>query len=266
MMGQNCNDWYLGCSYNSDVNEKKYRTSQTHRGNIDTSTTATCNNNIAEQEPCQACIGCGSHQDGTPRIKYLPFNVSSMRSNVQHLCNTQPIFDSVPDKEGTVIKSFEDEEAPMNTLIAHITFNQIRGSFMSTDGNQVMEINPSIISFSPKPDARWAVNIPSNRSTTLKVFPNSGTTFYLGGPKHQLNMGLTKDNLVPSRKIIWTVGGFTLICQGWLHVEFVVRGKTTKQALYICKYIQGLYFSLASWINVGILHENFPNPFADKHY
>ena len=132
-----------------------------------------------------------------------------------------------------VIKSFEGGEASMDTIIAHITFDQIRGTFMSTDGDQVREINAPVIPFSSKPDPRWAVNISSSHCTTLKVFPNSGATICLGGPKHLLNMGLTKDNLDPSKKIIQTVGGFTLMCQGWLPVEFVVRGKTTKQALYI---------------------------------
>ena len=69
------------------------------------------------------------------------------------------------------------------------------------------------------------MNIPSNHNTTLKVFPDGDTTICLGGQKHLLNMGLTKDNLVPSRKIIQTVGGFTLMCQGWQPVEFVVKGK-----------------------------------------
>ena len=108
------------------------------------------------------------------------------------------------------------------------------------------------------------MNIPRSCSTTLKVFPNNGATICLGEPKHLLHMSLTKDNLVASRKIIWAVGGFTLMCQGWLPVEFVVRRKTTKQAFYICKEIQCFYFSWAACIDVGILHENFPNPLADK--
>ena len=54
------------------------------------------------------------------------------------------------------------------------------------------------------------------------------------------------------------------MCQGWLLVEFAVRGETTKQALYICKDIQHLNFSRAACIDMGILHENFTNPLADK--
>ena len=51
----------------SMYHNQKNRTAWTNRGNIDTSTTATHNNEIAEQEPRQGCIGCGSHQYGTPR-------------------------------------------------------------------------------------------------------------------------------------------------------------------------------------------------------
>ena len=69
-MRPNCNDWYLRCGYNLDVNisqtKKKNRTAWTNKGNIDTSATAT-HNNFPKQEPHQVCIGCGSHQHGTPR-------------------------------------------------------------------------------------------------------------------------------------------------------------------------------------------------------
>ena len=80
-----------------------------------------------------------------------------------------------------MIKSFEDEEASMNTLMAHITFDQIRGTVMTTEGDSLTEINASVIPFSPKPDPRQAINIPSSRSTMLKGFPDSGTAICLGG-------------------------------------------------------------------------------------
>ena len=156
-----------------------------------------------------------------------------------------------------MIKSFEGEEASTDTLFAHITFDQIRGTFMSTDGDQVTEINASVIQFSPKTDTRRAMNIPSSRSTTLNVFSEGAATIFLEGPKHLINMSLTKNNLVPSGKIIWTVGVFTLMCLSLLPVEFVARGTTTKQALYICKDIQRFYFCRAACIDVGIL--------VDKH-
>ena len=119
-----------------------------------------------------------------------------------------------------------------------------------------------VVPFSPKPDSRQARDIPRNHSTKMAIFPDSGATICLGGLKHLRNMGLSTNNLIPSRKVVQAVGGFTLMCQGWLPVEFNVQGKTTKQALYICKKIQRLYFSKAACINIGMLLKDFPNPAA----
>ena len=47
-------------------NKKKTKKTRLHKGNIDTSTTATHNNNIAEQKSHQVCIGCGNHKHCTP--------------------------------------------------------------------------------------------------------------------------------------------------------------------------------------------------------
>ena len=115
-----------------------------------------------------------------------------------------------------------------------------------------------------KQDPRQARDIPSGCSIRMMIFPNIGGTICLGGLKHLLNMGLTTNNLIPSRKVVQAVGGFTLMCQGWLPMEFIVHGKTTKQALYICQKIQRLYFSKAACIDVGILPKDFPNPTATK--
>ena len=84
---------------------------------------------------------------------------------------------------------------------------------MSTESNQVTEKSAFIIPFSPKPDPRQAMNIPSSPSTTLKVFPDSGATICLGEPKHLIIMGRAKNNLVPLKEIIRTVRGLTLVCQ-----------------------------------------------------
>ena len=99
--------------------QKRNKTARTNRGNIDTSTTATHNNNVAEQETCQVFIGCGSHQHGTPRTNacHLTCPVWSQTCNT---CGKPNHFLTVcwTKKEHcrAVIKDFEDEEAPMNTL------------------------------------------------------------------------------------------------------------------------------------------------------
>ena len=127
------------------------------------------------------------------------------------------------------------DEAAMDTLIAHI--NQTTGTYTAKDTSKITEIEPYVIPFSPKPDPRQARDIPRNRSTKMVIFPNSGATICLRGLKHLQNMGLSTNNLISSRKVVRSVGGFTLMCQGWLPMEFNVQDKTTKQALYIYIYI-----------------------------
>ena len=57
-------------------------------------------------------------------------------------------------------------------------------------------------------------DIPGNQSTRLKIFPDSGASICLGGPKHLYCMGLNESNLIPSKKVIHAVGGSTLISWG----------------------------------------------------
>ena len=101
---------------------------------------------------------------------------------------------------------------------------------------------------------------PTTHSTRLRIYPDTGATTYLGGLKHLQHIGLLERNLVPSRKNAHTVGGFSLVCQGWLPVTFKDGKRTTKQALYICKEVQVIYFSKAACIDVGILPPCFPKP------
>ena len=138
-----------------------------------------------------------------------------------------------------VRKGPEANEAAMDTPITHITFNQMAGTYTAKDTSQIMEIEAYVVLFSPKPDPRQAGDIPRNCSTNMAIFPDSGATIRLRGLKHLQNMGLSTNNLIPSRKVVRTVGGFTFMYQGWLPVELNVQDKTTKQALYICKKSKG---------------------------
>ena len=113
------------------------------------------------------------------------------------------------------------------------------GHKTSEDVSEIMETDTYIIPFSPNQDARQAKNILSDHSTKMMIFLNSRSTICLGGLKHRVNMEFRMNNLIPLRKIIWTVRGFTFISQNWLLVKFVIQGKTTKQALYICKISSG---------------------------
>ena len=102
----------------------------------------------------------------------------------------------------------------MDSLIAHVEFDQETGSYISSNKNSVVEIEATLVPFSPRPDPRNPEDIPGNQSTRLKIFPDCRATICLGGPKHLYCMGLKESNLIPSKKVIRAVGGSTLISQG----------------------------------------------------
>ena len=164
----------------------------------------------------QICWGCGSHLHGTPgtgshQLKCLAWGQACSNCGKPNLllrvCRAKKVAQIVR-------KGPEANEAAMDTLISHISFNQMTGTYTAKDTNQIMEIEAYTVPFSPKPDPRQARDIPRNRSTKMAIFPYSGATICLGGLKHLRNMRLSTNNLIPSRKVVRAVGGFTLMCQG----------------------------------------------------
>ena len=150
----------------------------------------------------------------------------------------------------------------MDSLIVHVEFDQATVSYISSNKNSVVEIEATLVSFSRRPDPRNPEDIPGNQSTRLKIFPDSGATICLGGPKHLYCIGLKESNLIPSKKVICAVEGSTLISQRWLPVKFSVGEMSTKQVLYICNNIDKLYFSKVTCIDVGILSPPFSHTYV----
>ena len=158
------------------------------------------------------------------------------------------------------MRSLHDDDADMESIIAHIEFDQRTNSYVSANSNSIVEIEATVTPFSPRPDPRCLDDVPSARKTNIKIFPDSGASICLGGPKHLECMGLKVNNLIASKKVVRAVGGSTITCKGWLPVQFAVGEKSTKQALYICENIEKLYFSKTACIDVGILPPHFPTP------
>ena len=90
----------------------------------------------------------------------------------------------------------------MDSLIAQVEFGQETGSYMSSNKDSVVEIEATLVPFSPRPAPRNTEHITGNQSTRLKIFTDSGATICLGGPKHLYCMGLKQSNLIPSQKVI----------------------------------------------------------------
>ena len=215
------------------------------------------------QSQRNACRGCGSFQHGKTgsgdRPRMCPAWGQTCRA-----CGKENHFEGVCQSKGRVkqgaIWSSEDEEAVIDALIAHLIFDLATNTYKPGNHSSREEVEATLIPFSPYPDPRQAKDIPSSRPTKLKIYPDSGATICLGGTKHLRHMGISEKNLVPSSKKVRTVGGFSLTCQGWLPVTFKVGEKTTKQALYICRNVQILYFSKDACMDVGILPPCFPKP------
>ena len=96
-----------------------------------------------------------------------------------------------------------DDEANMDSLIAHVEFDLETGSYMSSNKNGVVEIEATIDPFYPRPDPRNPEDIPGNQTTRLKIFPISEATISQGEPKHLYCMGLKESNLIRSKKLLW---------------------------------------------------------------
>ena len=224
-----------------------YRQQKRAQNTIRPTATNNRRRNIMEiQSQRNACRGCGSFQHGKTgsgdRPRMCPAWGQTCRA-----CGKENHVEGVCQSKGRVrqgsVWSPEDEEAVMDALIAHMVFDPATNTYKPGNHISREEVEATLIPFSPCPDPRRAEDIPSFRPTKLRIYPDSGATICLGGTKHLRHMGISEKNLVPSSKKVRTVGGFSLTCQGWLPVAFKVGKKTTKQALYICRNVQILYFS-----------------------
>ena len=50
------------------------------------------------------------------------------------------------------MRSLQDDEANIDSLIAHVELDQETGSYISSNKNSVVEIEATIVPFSPRPD------------------------------------------------------------------------------------------------------------------
>ena len=216
------------------------------------------------------CAGCGSSQHGAfDRASKCPAwgktCVACGRTNhFARVCRSSYTQQSQAGVRSLDSLPLDDiDSAQMDALIAHVTFDQHSGHYTATTvTDNVEEIDAVVIPFSPEPDPPLPDNIPSVSESVVRVFPNSGATICLGGLSHLNDMGFSTDNLIPSQKVVRTVGNFTLVCRGWLPVRFIVEGKETKQALYICDKVDRIYFSKGACVDVGILSPVFPHPMS----
>jgi transposase InsO family protein len=95
---------------------------------------------------------------------------------------------------------------------------------------------------------------------TLEIFPDSGAEICIGGTCHLRALGVDAGKLIPCNKRITAVGGSSLICRGWIPVDFSIGSSTTRQPLYICDKVTRLYFGRKGCTDLSILPDSFPFP------
>ena len=151
---------------------RKKNMPQANKGNVRTNTYLNYNNSDARPSH-QACVGCGSHQHGTSgtgscQLKCPAWGQTCSNcgkpNHLSRVCRARKSPQAVKKSPGA-------NEATMDMLIAHITFNQATGTYTSKDTDQIKEIDAYIVPFSPKPDPREARDIPSGHSTRMTIFP-----------------------------------------------------------------------------------------------
>ena len=106
---------------------------------------------------------------------------------------------------------------------------QVTASPSPTDGQLDAILQPYTISSANR---RGKKN--NFQATEMKIFPDSGASICLAEYQHLSQMGLATSELIPCKKVITAVGGFTFTCHGWLPIEFTVAGISTRQPLYFC--------------------------------
>ena len=96
-----------------------------------------------------------------------------------------------------------------------------------------------------------------------KIFPDSRVSICSAGPQHLDKLRVSPDELIPYFNRVMTVGGFQLICYGWLPVQFQM---VLTQYLYICNKVDHiyfkstLYFSRKGCMDTNIIPKSFPFP------
>ena len=93
-----------------------------------------------------------------------------------------------------------------NTLIAHLTYNNVKDVFTINNDKSIDEI-----------PATLSVNLPKVKHLPPKemtIFPDSGGSICIASLQHMHTIGLIPSNIIPCYKQIKAVGGSILICKG----------------------------------------------------
>ena len=145
-----------------------------------------------------------------------------------------------------------DDDASASALLAHVEYCQSTQTF--TSASPAHETRLVTAEMTP------IIGAERRPTRAIEVFPDSGADICLAGPKHLDELRIRPEDLTPCRKNVRAVGGSTLICKGWVGIEFKIGGNTTRQPLYICDHVDRIYFGREGCKETNILPRSFPFP------
>ena len=90
---------------------------------------------------------------------------------------------------------------------------------------------------------------------------DSGASICLGGKQFMRSLGLQETDLTPCDMSVCGANNENIRVLGAVLVELEVRGSpaTSKQIIYICDGVAGALLSLEACIDLGLIHNKFPN-------
>ena len=181
-----------------------------------------------------------------PRKQQSLIKMSCMGKKLPQLQHTQSLRSSMPQRK---------TPDSANALNAHVHYNPTKDSYTNSNTNCSEEIladlkptntaNPPNVSFNFK---------------TLPIFPDSGASIGLSGPKHLQLLDIHPENLISCNKLVSAIAGSKLLVHGWVPATFHINNQQTNKLLFICDKIDRIYFSKKDCIAVNILPSSFPHP------
>ena len=196
------------------------------------------------------CIGCGSTNHSSINIKERKAKCPAWNKTC-HKCNRLHHFASQCRQEGkhvSEVRENDDLNDEANTIgCGHI--HLVEGISTTAAAVLIHEIPATITPITA-----------NGRPTNAFIFPDSGAGICLASPKHLQSLGISMEELDPTKKKVMAVGGSILTCSGSILVRFTVKEKSTIQKLYVCPNVDRIYFSREACTEIGILPPTFPYP------
>ena len=104
--------------------------------------------------------------------------------------------------------------------------------------------------------------IPNKKSAyhDILVFPDTGASICLLGPKQLNALGLTQNDISPYISNVSVAGGSHIKTMGMFNVSIQMQGRTTEQVVYCSMKADRFFLSRQACISLGVVPSTFPYP------